>query len=144
MVPDRVRHPDIENADPKQSEQSGAHQAAQQPIYAAGTGLDSGVYVDLKPICGQNGQLVRISIDGMTSASDFLDEVYFAINRFGKIMAYTYTTRWLLRDEKTGRVFDQMGKKYCESREKHRDDRLLSEVGIPPDARLVAYPVANA
>ncbi|MEI8382598.1 MAG: TIR domain-containing protein [Planctomycetota bacterium] len=141
-VPDAPIRPDREILD-EMLEMLRAISQAQIPVFAAGAGTDAGVYVDLKPMCGEHGQIVRISIDLTTSVSDFLDQVYFAINRFGHVVPYTYTTRWLLRDEKTGRVYDKMGKKYGESRGEQRDERPLSTMGIAPDSRLIAFPISK-
>ncbi len=142
-VPDSPIRPDRELLDEMLEMLRGIAQV-QTPLFAAGCGVDSGVYIDLKPICGDAGQIVRISIDQSTSVSDFLDQVYFAINRFGQISAYSYTMKWLLRDSKTGRLFDKIGKKYCETLGEERDERPISAIGIVPDSRLIAFPIEES
>lgn len=116
---------------------------AQIPVFTAGEG-DQSVFVDVRPVCENDGTVVRVMIDDTTEVHHFLDQVYYAINRYGKIQPYKYGILWLLKDARTGHIFDQMGLEYCRSEGKVLDERRLNEVGIFPDARLIAYRIENA
>jgi TIR domain len=101
------------------------------------------VHVDIRPICGEEARIVSISIDKYTCISDFLDDVYFAINRFGRVRAYSYGQLWLLKDRSSGQLFEKIGSAYVKTRGVERDVRHILSSGISCDMELIAFPITG-
>jgi hypothetical protein len=97
------------------------------------------VHVDIRPICGEEARIVSISVNKDTCISDFLDDVYFAINRFGRIKAYSYGQLWLLKDRASGQLFERIGSAYVKTRGVERDMRPILSSGISCDMALIAF-----
>lgn len=80
---------------------------------------------------------LTIPVDERSTVNELLDGVWFAIS--DQVDAYTYGKSWLLRDNETGRVFNQIGTRYARRQLRAgRDIRELTVVGIEPGASLSA------
>lgn len=101
------------------------------------------IFIDLRPICGPKAPTVGIKVRENTTVSDFLDDVYFAINRHGRVKAYTYNILWVLRDQISGHTFNEMGTEYIRTKGAKRDERSISSCGINYGMKLVAHPLKN-
>ena len=67
--------------------------------------------------------------DDINTVQDLLDSVYFEISDF--VSAYTYGKSWVLRDERTGKVFKSTAGSQSGSNGRHRFDlRSLQNAGI--------------
>jgi hypothetical protein len=85
-----------------------------------------------------------MSFDGSETVSGFLDAVYFLLQKKGaKIDAFTYPTRWVLKCVRTGRLYDDIGVEYCESRGDVRDDARILTLGIRDGDCLVVLRPEN-
>jgi DNA-binding CsgD family transcriptional regulator len=83
---------------------------------------------------------IDIPVDENSAVAELLDAVYFAIS--DRVSSYSYRRTWLLRDEATGQLYDEIGTYYARRHlQADRDFRLLTEVGIGPGASLTVVPV---
>jgi len=82
----------------------------------------------------------EVPVDGRTSVAELLDAVYFGLR--GKVGNLSYNRTWLLRDEKTGRSYDDIGTHWARiALRTERDFRPVREVGIAGGAQLTAYAI---
>lgn len=85
--------------------------------------------LDSEPLLGGKGEFWQVPYNQYGSVSALLDDIWFSI---GELPAYTYNTKWVLRDVGSGVVFDNMGTKWAEARGLISDTRTLEDVGIRP------------
>lgn len=97
--------------------------------------------LDTRPLFGSSGSSEHLYIHGNISVSDFLDTVYFQLNKDGGVSPYTYGKLWLIKDAMSGKIFDDIGIKYCESGGREHDDRSIASIGITDDSKLEVIPV---
>jgi len=77
------------------------------------------------------------------AVSRFLDAVYVELNEIGHVPAYQYGKEWLLRDQQSGRVYDDIGIEYCRSNGKTTDTRGIGTVGIKSGDRLEVIKISE-
>jgi hypothetical protein len=75
------------------------------------------------------------------TVSDFLDQIWWDLRDKARIPAFTYASRWALRDVRTNNILMDMGTTWAEGHGMESDLRSLSEVGIYPGARLEIVPL---
>jgi hypothetical protein len=82
-----------------------------------------------------NGDVIQMPVSGDTEISDFLDFLYFEINRHYDLPVSSYDRFWILEDTSTKKRFSAMGRKWAGG---GFDDRKLHEKGIMPGMLLKA------
>jgi len=101
------------------------------------------IEIDTRLLLGKEGYVRRFSLDQRESVSDFLDEIYFYVNRRAEgevIPAFTYGDMWVLRNTRTNKVYDNIGIEYCRSRGLIRDNTPLFKLGLEEGDRLEIVP----
>jgi hypothetical protein len=88
-------------------------------------GGDVYVEIDTRPILKKKGGRTKMQVFPQTSVSDLLDQIYYLLNQQGIVAAYTYGQMWLLRNARTGRLYDNIGIDYCRTGGLRRDDNLV-------------------
>lgn len=101
---------------------------------------DQFISIDSRSFFPKRGIINRRRYKASESVSDFLDSIWGFLNRPGHraahVPAFTYGTEWLLQDERSRRIYSELGLEYCKSGGRIRDERLLEVVGIRPGDRL--------
>jgi hypothetical protein len=87
------------------------------------------VTIDARPIFGKEALIPMVFFED-TTVSAFLTTIYFKLNKFGDIPAYTYGDVWILEDASSGTKYDNIGIEFCRSKGSKTDNRTLSTVGI--------------
>lgn len=83
----------------------------------------------------RNGHLLLPIEDYETTVDEFLDTLYFAMQKL--VPPYTYGQTWVLINEETGQSLTKVGASYVgNAGRRGKDNRLLSEVGIIPGRRF--------
>jgi hypothetical protein len=78
---------------------------------------------------------IGIPVFDGTTVQEFLDELWHSLA--GAVPPYTYGTRWVLTDTRSGEIFRRMGSLWAEEHERENgDSRPLSQVGIKQGDRL--------
>lgn len=97
---------------------------------------DLDLTVDLFELTGKRKQKY-INLSARQPVSDFLDAVFFSLRESGApIFAYTYGKEWLLQNERTGEIYDNIGREYCESKGKTREETPVWKLGLRAGDRL--------
>jgi hypothetical protein len=101
------------------------------------------VTVDSRPLDKNRGSRLQIPYDQSLRVDEFLDRVYFAINKNSAIadsllMPFTYAKAWILRDRDSGKVFDKIGTIWAWQEGKQTDNRYAVDVGISAGMLLEA------
>lgn len=86
--------------------------------------------IDSREIFGDNGELVDWPIPSNYNISQFLDEVFYLLNKQNLISPYKYGEQWLLLNTRTEELFDYIGIEYCRSKGSIVDHVLISELDI--------------
>jgi len=107
------------------------------------------VTVDSRPLDEDKGTIFQIHYDQDLPVDQFLDSVYFAINKdcalgVSILIPFTYTKSWILRDRDSGKVFDEIGAQWSWRQGKQHDSRPLGSIGITAGLFLEAIPVPSA
>ncbi|HJR06019.1 MAG TPA: hypothetical protein VJ842_01885 [Pyrinomonadaceae bacterium] len=93
------------------------------------------VKINTTPFLKGKGSIWHEPYDPQEPVSAFTDILYFKLKP--EVPPFTYGSKWILKDQETGKIFTEIGCRYP-------DDRLLAEVGIhagmtlqviSPDAR---------
>lgn len=95
--------------------------------------------IDVSELFGEEGLNFDIPYDASENVSDFLDRLYFGICKINRIPAYEYGTFWLLKDQQSGRVFDNIGIRTSKSRGDVRETQSVYSEGITEDSLLAVF-----
>jgi hypothetical protein len=99
--------------------------------------LQRGVSVDLSGISPGVSEAAFFPVEGSTTVSNFLNQVYFSIQ--GNVRAFSYGRSWILQDLGSGHDLRDIGSLWARKEMGQTSDtRPLSDVGISPGARLIA------
>lgn len=107
-------------------------------------GWEVSIEIDTRPLLGKGGYVRRFSLNQRQSVSDFLDNIYFYVNRRSEeevIPAFTYGEVWVLRNTRTNRMYDKIGIEYCRSGGSIKDNTPLFKLGLEDDDRLEIVPL---
>jgi hypothetical protein len=99
----------------------------------APTKLKKGLFIDTRPLLGNEGEVFTFPNVSQMSVADFLDRIWFKIALNGRIPAYTYSQTWVLHSSVSNTDFKELGSSYINSRGLLRDLRSLTEAGILSD-----------
>jgi hypothetical protein len=89
--------------------------------------------LDSRPLLKDKGKIWQVPYDQYGSVSALLDDIWDSI---GTLPAFTYATKWLLRDAASGKIFKDLGSKWARDRGRNFDDRRLEDIGIKPGMEL--------
>jgi hypothetical protein len=98
------------------------------------------IEIDTRPIFGDAGKVSRVSFFPDKTVSDFLDDIYLLLNKQETVRSYAYGDVWLLKNSRTGQVFDNIGIEYCKSKGEYRDDTPIYILEIEDSDRLLVIP----
>jgi hypothetical protein len=93
------------------------------------------ITINTTPLLKSKGSIWHEPYDPNEPVSAFTDILYFKMRP--EIPPFTYGSRWILKDHKTGRVFEELGSKYP------NDKRPISEAGIHAGMTLVVVAPKN-
>lgn len=105
------------------------------------TKLKKGLFIDTRPLLGNEGEVFSFSNASQMSVADFLDRIWMKIAVSGDIPAYTYGQTWILHSSVLNVDFKELGSAYINSRGLLRDSRSLTEAGILSEDVLEARSV---
>jgi len=97
------------------------------------------IEIDSRPLLGVNGRVGKFTVDQSQALSDFLDRIYFLLNRDQEeevVPAYTYGQTWVLKNLRSSKVYDDIGVEYCRSGGARRDNTPVYRIGIEHGDRL--------
>lgn len=78
----------------------------------------------------EDEEKVSYVFPGATTISDFLDGVYFLLNDHCRVAPYSYGSEWILKNNRTGEVFDEIGTEYLLSKGQVRDDKPINMLDL--------------
>jgi hypothetical protein len=88
------------------------------------------------------GQSAPLQVDLHTPVSTFLDRVFFWMSSLDpEFRAFSYGEYWLLENQRTLEIYDQIGIAYCRSKGKKRDTTPLFETGVKDGDVLTVIPL---
>jgi len=86
----------------------------------------------------ETGGLIRLEYSAEQTVSAFLDHIFHKFPENVDIPPYEYGTFWVLHDIESGRKYDDIGREYCRSQGRIRDERSIESIGIKSGTRLQA------
>jgi hypothetical protein len=93
------------------------------------------ITLDSRPLLGDRGEVWRVPYGSFRTVAAFLDDIYFALR--ADIPIFSYRTRWILRDTRSGKSFSEIGTRWArDNLGKQEDSRELKAVGIRPGMRI--------
>lgn len=98
---------------------------------------ESFITIDSRPLVGEDGQIWQIPYNQYSTVSDLLDNLWYLLNEYN-IPSMQFGTLWALRDNKTKKVFKEMGRTWAGRHGQRIDTRSLSDVGLIPGMKLEA------
>lgn len=101
------------------------------------------ITIDTRPLLGNKGKIWRVPYDQFPTVSAFLDDVWITLNSRKIIPPFTYGERWILRDTKSKREFNDIGFLWADKGGMPRDTRPLKDVGIFSGMELEAVFIAG-
>ena len=101
------------------------------------------IFIDLQSISSRRDEMVRLAIHPGEIAPRFLDRIFYLLNHVVNIAAFEYGNIWLLKNNRTGEIFDNIGIEYCKSRGKVEDETLVDSLNIEAGDILSVILVKN-
>lgn len=95
--------------------------------------------IDPRPLL-KKGNVFRLNFPSNIAAARFLDEIWFKLNQYGAVPAYTYCTEWCLKNTRTNQMLDKIGREYCRTRGQENDDTPLYELDLQDGDTLLTVP----
>jgi hypothetical protein len=102
------------------------------------------LWIDSRPIFAEKGREADIYVPITYTISDLLDAIWGILSDQADMPPYRYQKLWVLRNQRTGELYQDIGGRLDEKGRRGRDDRSLSTLKvIDGDVLEVIPPSAN-
>ena len=104
---------------------------------------ESFLTIDSRPLLGTKGNTWQVPYEQFATVSDLLDDVWISMS--DHIPSMQYGLMWIFREARSGRLFNNMGRRWAEMNLRESlDTRGLKSVGIMPGMKLEAISIRNS